>query len=229
MKPNLFVAIPAYGSMPYEFLRSLMAFEVEHTMDASIRLLPGDSLVSRARNTLTAEFLKTDCTHLLFIDSDLVFDAKQVQRLLDHDLDVVGGCYPKKQQGPLEWVCNIRPGVETPTSDGLQEVRYIGTGFMMVKRAVFERMMAAHPEIAYRPDPRPTETEWDFWAVGPYQDAQGFRRYLSEDWYFCQRWLDLGGKVFADTRVILKHVGQAVYPLKTQMAELGTAAVDLPA
>jgi hypothetical protein len=49
-------------------------------------------------------------------------------------------------------------------------------------------------------------------------------RYLSEDWFFCERALRLGYEIFADTRVVLKHVGEAIYPLKSQEAELFSRA-----
>ena len=56
--------------------------------------------------------------------------------------------------------------------------------------------------------------------MGVYEYQDGHRRYLSEDWYFCQRWLDLGGDVLVDTRIILQHIGTAIFPLQTQRAEL---------
>lgn len=123
----------------------------------------------------------------------------------------------------------------------------MGTGFLLVKRTVFERMIAAHGrEIGYISDAT-KRPEFDFWSVGGYEtpddgnfiynpellaevmafglsedDAKQVlrRRYLSEDWYFCQRWLGLGGEVWGDTRVILKHIGIATYPLRSQLPEL---------
>jgi hypothetical protein len=220
---KLFVAVPCYGSIPVQFMQCMLKLQANPPCDMSIVPLNGDSLVSRARNTLTAQFLKSDCTHLLFIDSDLVFGPEQIARMLAHDQDVVAGFYPKKQDGQLQWVCNAKLDCgEADPATGLQEVRYMGTGFMLAKRCVFERMIAEHGEaMAYHPDSRPTETEWDFWAVGPYKAKDGFTRYLSEDWFFCQRWLDMGGKVYGDTRVILRHIGFAIYPLESQQAQIG--------
>jgi hypothetical protein len=85
-------------------------------------------------------------------------------------------------------------------------------------------------ELVYTPDneSRKKRLEYDFWSCGTYQYADGGRRYLSEDWFFCQRWLDLGGEVFADTRVVLKHVGMAVYPLLTQEEEISGPAAAQP-
>lgn len=222
MSTKVFVALPIYGMAPWQFT-SCFVKELIQNQPCALEISPlvGDSLVSRARNTLSALFLKSDCTHLLFIDSDLVYSSEHIKRLISHDKDVVCGFYPKKQDGPLEWVCNAKlEGAETD-ENGLTEVRYMGTGFMLVKRCVFDRMIGRYgDQISYHPDSKPEETEWDFWSVGVHQSPDGFRRYLSEDWFFCQRWLELGGKVYGDTKIILKHVGQAVYPLQSQMPSM---------
>ena len=220
--PNsLFIGVPVYGGMEPLFVKSLIKFMLNPPVSPTLDFKVGDSLVARARNALTMDFLKTECTHLLFIDSDLVFSGEQVARLLAHNKEIIGGFYPKKTDGPVQWVCNGMDGKLAPEADGLQELRYIGTGFMLVHRNVFERMIAAYGGVmAYHPEHSPQSVEYDFWSVGPYRYSDGGCRYLSEDWFFCQRWLDLGGKVWGDPHVILKHVGQAVYPLKTQVPDL---------
>lgn len=220
MTPKIFVGIPVYGGVPVEFLQSLMKLQAEPPFPLAIKFLPGDSLVSRARNSLTAEFLAGDCTHLLFIDSDLVFSGGQIKLLVESNKPVIGGFYPKKKQGSVEWVCNTFPGGTIPDESGIQPVRYMGTGFLLVAREVFEKMMANLPGISYAPDHAPETVEHDFWPVGVYSGPDGKRRYLSEDWFFCQRWLDLGGEVFGHRRIILRHLGQASYPLQSQMAQL---------
>jgi hypothetical protein len=71
------------------------------------------------------------------------------------------------------------------------------------------------PDISYTTDSNHAggvRTEWDFFAVGPYQYPDGLRRYLSEDWMFCQKWRDLGGDVWADTKIQLRHMGTLVFP-----------------
>ena len=222
MTPKVFIAIPSYAGVPVDFLQCLMRLQADPPCNLEIKFLLGDSLVCRARNTLTAAFLKSDCSHLLFIDGDLIFSRDQIGRLLSHNKPVIGGFYPKKKEGALEWVCNGKAGNMVPDKDGLIELRYIGTGFIMIHRGVFDKMIAAYGhQIAYHPDNAPAEVEYDLWPIGPYTDKKtGHTRYLSEDWYFCQRWLDLGGQVYGDAHVILKHIGQATYPLKSQMAEL---------
>ena len=220
---KLFVAFPVYGAFCAETVQCLNRILVNPPCDISLGMNLGDSLVSRSRNKLTADFLETDCTDLLWIDSDLIFSGDHIARIASHDLDVVGGFYPKKQEGQIQWVCNALDVDQKPPDPKtkIQQVKYIGTGFMKIKREVFEKMVEYYgPWISYNCDGSKRK-EYDFWAVGPHQYPDGSRRYLSEDWMFCQRWIDQGGKVYADAGVVLRHVGQAIYPLKTQAAEVG--------
>jgi hypothetical protein len=221
MGKKLFIGVPIHGSVNPDFFKSMMQFTQENKSPVVMSYCIGDSAVARSRNSLTAKFLATDCTDMLFIDSDLVFSAEQVARILDHDVDVVGGLYPKKQQGPTEWVINTMdyPGETRP--DKLFEVKYVGTGFIKVSRRVFEIMLQKlSAEIEYVSDADHKSIEWDFWRMGVYEYPNGLRRWLSEDWWFCQMWRDLGGKVWADQQIVLKHSGSAVYPLATQEKEL---------
>lgn len=222
--PKVFVALPIYWNIDPFFFQSVLKFMREWSCSMSIDAQIGDSAIGRSRNVLTRKFLESDCTHILFIDSDLVFSAAHVTRILYHKEDVVGGFYPKKQEGPLSMVCNTldEVGMFQAREDGLIEVKYIGTGFLRVSRRAFELMIQHYgPQIKYTVDGDPNKSEeYDFWHMGTYQYKDGSRRYLSEDWWFCQRWIDLGGKIWGDGQVLLKHSGSALYPLRTQEQEL---------
>lgn len=225
--PRVFIAVPIMFHVDPHHFDCVVNFLVhKQPFRYQYARLVGDSDISRARNNLTAGFLKSDCTHLLFIDSDLVFDAAHVQRMLSHDLDIVGGFYPKKKQSEIaEWVYNCK--VPPPPMDErrLTEVNYMGTGFLMIKREVIETMIEKLGEqLIYEVDDAAGMVNFDIWRRGVYQYPDGRRRYLTEDWYFCQTAIDLGFKVYGDNGVILKHSGNAVYPLVSQekkMRELG--------
>jgi hypothetical protein len=225
---KLFLGVPIYNSVDCHFFSALLEFQraaIAEDFGYKLHYIIGDSLVSRARNAITMEFLKSDCTHLLFIDSDLVFSLDQVKRIMSHDEDIVGGFYPKKKQGPIEFVFNcIKP--EPPVDErGLTEVKYMGTGFLCISRKVFETMIdKLWDDLIYKVDTL-EKVAFDFWKVGTYKFADGFKRYLSEDWYFCQVAKDLGFKVYGDQKILLKHSGNAVYPLQTQEHELFGNAV----
>jgi len=221
VKPiKLFIGLPVAQKIDVQFMQCLTALQKERPCEIELHYKQGDG-IGRSRNILTAEFLKSDCTHLLFIDCDLIFSAEQIARLLSHDLPIVHGFYPKKQEGPVAWVVNAWPGNPEPSASGLVPVRYAGTGFLLIERQVFERMAIAYPAIQYREDYGKNEIAHDFWSMGVYREKpEDEGRYLSEDWYFCQRWLDLGGRIYGDTHVILRHIGIAIYPLQTQMVDL---------
>jgi len=210
---KLFVAVPVYQDMPVDFARCLLQ------LWPFVRFLQGESLIPRARNCLSADFLQTDCTHCLFIDCDILFTTQDVERLLSHYEAIVGGLYPIKRDGELIYSAEALPDLPPPDERGLLPLRYIGTGFLLVRRDVLESMITAYgDEISYIAD-RTRRLEHDFWRVGVYKPGQGQpARYMSEDWFFCQRALDLGFKVYADTRVVLKHIGTINYPATSQEA-----------
>ncbi len=227
-RPKVFLGIPVYGGMEPLFVNSLMGAALQLTklkrkpLDLHIQMKAGDSLVPRARNALAAEFLKSDCTHFLQLDCDLIFGLDQIIRLVSHDELIVAGLYPMKKP-ELQWVANFKAN-EEEDERGLHRVRYAGTGCLLVKRVVLEKMIDALPDIAYGPDDSEHAAGHDFFSVGVHRGADGNTRYLSEDWYFCQRALDLGIDVFMDTRVVLKHIGQITYPLADPFATQEEAA-----
>jgi hypothetical protein len=167
--------------------------------------------VARSRNNLAAHFLESDCTHLLFIDNDIIAAPRHLDRLLEANKDIVAGLYPKKQV-KLDWVANYTG--EKPDSDGLLRVRHAGTGFILIKRGVFEKMAKDLPEIGYGGDPSPESKRWDFF---PMHAKDGV--YKSEDWYFCEMAQKCGFDVWIDTKIQLRHVGKIVYPLQFTMSD----------
>jgi FkbM family methyltransferase len=226
--PHVYLSLPVYGGVDPWFHQSLM--ELVRTKDRpyglTIRHHVGDSLVSRARNRLVAQFLKSEATHLLFIDTDLIFSPEHVARIVSHGEPIVAGLYPKKQR-TLGWVCNLLDPSPEADERGLQPVKYAGTGFLCIAREVFEDLIEAYPEIRYDPDEGDGEVGslWDFFKVGVWECPEtGYRRYLSEDWWFCQLARDQGWEVLMDTQIICKHVGQFIYPFDS----LETFATPVP-
>jgi hypothetical protein len=227
---KLFIGLPIYGQVDPFFWQSTMKLVKEFGNEVSIFPRVGDSLIPRARNSITAMFLRSDCTHLLFIDSDIIFSADHIRRIMSHDEDIVGGFYPLKRDGSFQLCCNTLDGNPGTLPSGLNPMKYMGSGFLLIARYVLEKIIEVHgKEIEYAPDHARQEKEWDFWRVGVYNFKNGSApRYLSEDWYLCQTALDLGFKVWGDSRIALKHSGHAIYPLSYQEKEFFGRAEQSP-
>jgi hypothetical protein len=207
---KLFVAIPVTGPVCIPFLGSMLALVNHQPCHLDIRINHGSGLML-SRNMLCSQFLEGDCDKLLFIDGDIAFDPGDVERIISHDVDVVGGFYAKKMDTPQpEWVCAAH---ENPVThgDGLQECDYVGTGFMCLTRDMLETVRGRHPELSFG------KGLFDWWSLGLWQEANS-RTYLTEDYFFCKRWQSLGGKIYADTNCVVRHVGEAVFPLRHQRA-----------
>jgi hypothetical protein len=172
--------------------------------------------VARARNNLAWDFLQSDCTHLFFLDSDIIIEPWQFDRLLAGCVAgrrVVGGMYPKKQ-AEIAWVWNRISNDEMPDEQGYIRAKHLGNGCMLIARAELESQIAKHPEILYHGDPGPDCTRYDFFPMRAVNGA-----YLSEDWAFCDRIIADGGQMWMDTKVQLRHIGKIIYPLQFTLGD----------
>src|SRR3977135_4117727 len=236
---HLMVATPCFGGQ----VSSIYAGSIFHLqravrsrpdIDLSILMRDGDALITRARANLVTLFLDNpSATHLLFVDADIGFTPDQVFRLIESEADVVAGLYPIKRinwdkakrmlesnrphvaSSALAHVLEI-PGPErVVVVNGFTRVRYAGTGFLMIRRHVFERM-CEHP--AYAPLQFFREHSVDALAGSPNRFAlfecmidPATGTYLSEDFAFCKRWTEIGGEIWADLESRLDHVGPSVF------------------
>lgn len=219
-------ALPCYGGTMTE--QTFMSFlnwsdaARQVGMKWTVQTLVNESLISRGRNTLAAKFLGMEDpkpTHLMFIDSDIGFEPWHVfallMRTMDPDIKLIGGLYPMKTM-PLKWVVNGLPGGHK-TADGLEEVTKIGTGFMLIDRSVFTTL-DTHPEIVGFKNDLDIDPKYDVYMKNYFDAVVRNGRYLSEDWSFCERYRELGGRVWADKRIQLRHTGSYVYSVEGQNA-----------
>jgi hypothetical protein len=149
----------------------------------------------------------------MFIDADIGFEPWHILAMLNHDKDVIGGLYPMKTL-PVKWVVNGFPGAEEG-ENGLQEVSKTGTGFMLIKRHVFEKMNS-HPAVKSFNNDIGLPAELNQYMKTYFDTAVRENRYYSEDWTFCENWRDLGGQVWVDKRVLLRHTGTFVFDFMSQ-------------
>jgi len=242
-KNKLFIATPMYGGMAHGlYIKSCLDLQTTMTrygIETKFSFLFNESLITRARNYLVDEFLRTDYTHMLFIDSDIHYSPQDIIALMALDKDIIGGPYPKKsinwnnvaetaRKHPNldpkelenlvgEYVFNVVKGTaQFQVSEPLQ-VMEIGTGHMMIKRQVFEKLNQAFPMIRYKPD-HVGQANFDgsryihayFDTVIDSTDSitgGGSDRYLSEDYMFCQMWRKIGGEIYLCPWMRTQHIG----------------------
>jgi hypothetical protein len=156
-----------------------------------------------ARNETVRAFKESDCTDLLFIDADQGWDAKVLPRILRYDELVVAALPPKKCDPPT-FHCNALTG--RIASNGLMEALEAGTGFMRIKRSVFERMDAVFPELREL-----HEAEFGWPEIPYFQAGNTLDGRLGEDIFFCRQWVAMGEKIWIDADVTFSHRGSKVW------------------
>lgn len=167
----------------------------------------GDAAIGRKRNFQAHRMLtQTKAQFLFFVDGDILFEPWHFDRIVSHNLPVCGGVYFKKSP-KLEPVIAGQLSAEDPDSH-LMKVNCAGTGFLCIRRDVFEAMIARYGEaIEYKGDPD-QEKRWDFFPFGAVKNS-----YRSEDWYFCDRARECGFDVQVDMSVQVGHIGKIIFPL----------------
>ena len=231
-RPMVFIATPCFGGLVSQHymqsVLSLVQFAAQANFDLTLALLGHDSLITRSRNTLVSQFLNTpSATHLLFIDADISFEPEQVYRMLCFDREFVAGIYPLKvidwsspalkraacarepfQTARLLYVGTLCAGAELEREGRFATAIYCGGGFMLLKREMVEWMAAAYPETRYRSvHAYSNATTDENYALFECMIDKETVAYISEDFAFCQRWRDIGGKIWLDTEGKLVHIG----------------------
>jgi hypothetical protein len=102
-------------------------------------------------------------------------------------------------------------GNELKIENNVTEIRHLPTGFMMFKRGVIEKMMVSYSETKYTDDIGFLSKEENQYAYALFDTGLMDGHYLSEDWYFCERWAKIGGKINMDVSIILSHTGSEDY------------------
>jgi hypothetical protein len=173
----------------------------------------GNSNLPKARNELVAEFLGSDCTDLIFIDSDMKWEKSAVSWLLASERQVIGGVGRKKcpepNTDPRVWCARFKPDI-VQDEMGAILVDAIGTGFLKIERGVFEALIEAHPEWKRRGPGSLTEAARNHYHRFFVFDAEDPNE-PGEDFGFCQAWRALGGSVWIDPEIALGHTGPHEY------------------
>jgi hypothetical protein len=241
---NVFVATPSYGGVVttsyVQGLLDLYDTSDRHEFGLRINFNSFDSLITRARNTMVAEYLADDrFTHLMWIDGDIGFKGSDVVRLLLADRPLVAGVYPLKTDGwPPEGLPEALPvgttkgdfqarfarypasaiaGELEPDENGFLDVIDAPTGFMLIKREVFLKLASSFPELRYhpglvgRPEHNAGKMAGLHYAFFDTMIDPQSGAYLSEDYAFCRRCAAIGITPAIDTKSNLSHQGSAMF------------------
>ena len=249
---HLHIATPMYGgNCKGIYLDGMMnlTFELARQgYQVSFSKIYNESLVTRARNNLVYEFEKSGADALLFIDADEGFNHLDVIKMIESGKDVIGAIYPMKninwdnvRKAALEdkenleeysgfFAMNMLPGQHTFKVTDPVPVTEVGTGMLFISKAAFELMkphcgqyMLNTSTGAFDKDQMVTE----YFKTDITEDGI----LLSEDYYFCRKYRELGGEVFAAPWVKIVHAGEYIFSGSFVGTMLLTATVteDTPA
>lgn len=226
---KLFLSTPCYGGLCLQaYAESMLNFQrlcAAKGIELYLDTTENESLITRARNISIARFLyKSDADFFIFVDADIHFQAESLLRLVESGHDVSVACYPKKvimwdqaesavkgnddrtlQRLASSLVLNFKYERSEVVS-GFTEVLDGPTGFMCIRRSVIEKMYEMYPNLMCVNDHQNKDLD-EYCAIFDCMIDPESRRYLSEDYAFCRRWQQIGGKIHADVTTVLGHVG----------------------
>jgi hypothetical protein len=233
---NLVIATPCFGGqISVLYAASLLKLQTRirsyKGLSLTVLFKDGDALITRARASLVSQFLDNPAaTHLLFLDADMGFEPEQVLRLIECGADMCAAIYPIKRidwatvkttieaarpnpgAAALKYVFEVDDPAAVIEKGGFLKVRYAGTGFLMIRRAALQRMCAHYPQLRYKRDhsidaATASDNRFALFECMIAEDGT----YLSEDFAFCKRWVDMGGEIWADLDSRLNHVGPMTF------------------
>lgn len=210
------IGLPTYDfKVSSKLAISLASFCVkaqEHGVQIQISNISGCSVVSRVRNLIAQDFIKSDCTELMFIDADINFNADDIFRLMawasDPKKGIVGGVPTARKKGKvyISTLDQDEDGGIYMNSMGLVKAKRLATAFMLIRREVFEQMQEKHPELRYMDDrvenPNPDKLCYSFFDFKSTPEG-----YIGEDYVFCDRARELGFEIWVDPTIKLGHMG----------------------
>jgi hypothetical protein len=244
---KIFVATPMYGGMCTGMYTSgimqLVGVCGANQIQMYFSFMMNESLITRARNSMAYDFLETDATHLMFIDADISFNPNDIPPMVKADKDIICGVYPKKEINWVDvseavkrgvppdqlgnftgaFVVNLPHGVETTTGkvNDAMEIANGGTGFMLIKRKVFEDLADKVPsytnDMYHAVDTvRKPKIIKEYFATSIDEESN---RLLSEDYHFCKIAREAGFKVYAAPWASFGHTGSYTFSGKLPRKE----------
>lgn len=232
---RLFVATPVHSDVSVHYFKACLEFQKE----CFVRKIPimfqvmKSSLVTQGRNLCVSGFLDSDCTHMLFIDSDIVFNYNTIEKMLNYDKDVTMVPYPvktfdnKKIRKAIMGGSKLDPqllgnqytiSVDDPKNvqveGGFIQVNRGPTGCMLIKREVFAKLKEEYPEFEIKQKTLIDGALVDRTNFYNYFDTYWDKKtktYTGEDFFFCKLCKHAGIKMYALIDEYIEHYGDFAY------------------
>jgi hypothetical protein len=237
-KISLFVATPCHSEVSLHYVQAIIQLlKLCNSKKVNIEFsIIKSSLVTQGRNLCVSAFLQSNCTHMLFIDSDIFFHANSIFKMIDCDKEIISVPYPLKsfmwdkafdliKKGKIKSPEQLAESMNTypmrvPNNEdirvnkGVIEVTHSPTGCMLIKRSVFDKLIKAYPEkkivqnTIINSEMVPRKHMWNFFDClhDPVE-----KTYLGEDFAFCKLWKDIGGTCYAYVLDEIVHIGEHQY------------------
>jgi hypothetical protein len=236
----IFVATPVHGDVSIHYTQSILKLQqfcLQNNIKISFSLMKS-SLVTQGRNLCVSAMFeeKENYTHFLFIDSDIEFKVQTIMRMIAANKDVIATPYPLKtldwdkiavriknhnitdgkemSKNGFTWPVKVEDRQEIKVTGGVAEVTHAPTGCLLIKRNVFEKMMKERPDLKIN---QPTiingeqvDREFMYNFFDTYHEPET-KRYYGEDFGFCKRWTEIGGKCHILVDEYITHVGEYRY------------------
>jgi hypothetical protein len=162
-----------------------------------------DCYVARARNEIVTEFLKSDYTHLFFVDADMGWEPKKVIKVLGHDKDIVFGTYPQKNDSGKYVHQTLKNDGNLIVENGLIKCLSGPTGFMCIKREVFKKFREKYPNYSY-------DGNFAYFHCSVRSVGDGIK-WFGEDVDFCHKWYSAGGELWCEPDILFQHSGMKIW------------------
>ncbi len=156
------------------------------------------SIVSVARNLCVEAAIKAQASHIMFLDSDMIFPSNTIKRLLAHDKDIVGALYPQRTP-PFSPLGVSLSGQAIYATHGLQQMQIMPTGCLLIRSSVFARL------------------------TRPYFNTRtNGEAIVGEDYHFCERARIAGFTIWCDGDLSreLGHIGLEIHKLNQELETL---------
>jgi hypothetical protein len=235
--PSIFIGVPAFGGMIHaDFASNLLGLHGKFQsagITGMVDFVCGQSLVTHARDIAANRFLTTKCSHLLFLDADMIFNPDDILKMIASGKDLIGAPYCRKQLdwsrikelfargcepslmssvagGPVNVLTIGNKPLEIPDLNEPAEIAGIGLGVTLIAREVFAKLAQAHPSWRFKVplDGGGSQTVFSFFRTEI--DAEN-GQFFSEDYTFCKDWRRIGGKVYMLPSAFTGHVGSQVF------------------